>query len=82
MPDLRPFGPAVASLFLASSEIASVEPTDDQRVNPVLIEHQATLVRGLKQLGGNVHGAQFLGYSNFGLIDNGPMWTYMDTNAL
>ena len=69
MRDLRPFGLVVTNLFLASSVIASVESSDDQRVNPVLIEHQATLVPGLKPLGSNVYGAEFHGYSNFGFID-------------
>ncbi|MCH1459159.1 MAG: MBL fold metallo-hydrolase [Luminiphilus sp.] len=55
----------------AFSEVATA-PTD-QRVNPKVLAHQATLVPGLKKLGSRVFGAEFMGYSNFGFIetDNG-----------
>ena len=59
----------ITALLLTNTGLASVEAPDDQRVNPVLIEHQASLVPGLKQLGSNVYGAEFHGYSNFGFID-------------
>ena len=62
-------GLLITALLLANTGLASVEAPDDQRVNPVLIEHQASLVPGLKQLGSNVYGAEFHGYSNFGFID-------------
>jgi alkyl sulfatase BDS1-like metallo-beta-lactamase superfamily hydrolase len=41
----------------------------DQRVNPEVLAHQATLVPGLKKLGARVYGAEFMGYSNFGFIE-------------
>lgn len=59
----------ITALLLTNTGLADVQPPDDQRVNPVLIEHQATLVPGLKPLGSNVYGAEFHGYSNFGFID-------------
>ena len=55
----------------AFSEVV-IAPTD-QRVNPKVLAHQATLIPGLKKLGSRVYGAEFMGYSNFGFIeaDNG-----------
>ena len=55
----------------AFSEVVTA-PTD-QRVNPKVLAHQATLMPGLQKLGSRVYGAEFMGYSNFGFIetDNG-----------
>ena len=60
--------------FLASTALAQpVTAPTDQRVNPAVLAHQATLIPGLQKLGTRVYGAEFMGYSNFGFIetDNG-----------
>ena len=60
--------------FLASTSFAQpVTAPTDQRVNPAVLAHQATLIPGLQKLGTRVYGAEFMGYSNFGFIetDNG-----------
>ena len=60
--------------MLASTALAqSVTAPTDQRVNPAVLAHQATLIPGLQKLGTRVFGAEFMGYSNFGFIetDNG-----------
>ena len=60
--------------FLASTAFAQpVTAPTDQRVNPAVLAHQATLIPGLQKLGTRVYGAEFMGYSNFGFIetDNG-----------
>ena len=59
---------------LASTALAQpVTAPTDQRVNPAVLAHQATLIPGLQKLGTRVYGAEFMGYSNFGFIetDNG-----------
>ena len=59
---------------LASTAFAQpVTAPTDQRVNPAVLAHQATLIPGLQKLGTRVYGAEFMGYSNFGFIetDNG-----------
>ena len=59
---------------LANTAFAQpVTAPTDQRVNPDVLAHQATLVPGLQKLGTRVFGAEFMGYSNFGFIetDNG-----------
>ena len=63
-------------LFSAALVNASDQPVtapSDQRVNPAVLAHQATLIPGLQKLGTRVYGAEFMGYSNFGFIetDNG-----------
>ena len=59
---------------LANTALAQpVTAPTDQRVNPAVLAHQATLIPGLQKLGTRVYGAEFMGYSNFGFIetDNG-----------
>ena len=59
---------------LANTAFAQpVTAPTDQRVNPDVLAHQATLIPGLQKLGTRVYGAEFMGYSNFGFIetDNG-----------
>ena len=59
---------------LANTSLAQpVTAPTDQRVNPAVLAHQATLIPGLQKLGTRVYGAEFMGYSNFGFIetDNG-----------
>ena len=59
---------------LANAALAQpVTAPTDQRVNPAVLAHQATLIPGLQKLGTRVFGAEFMGYSNFGFIetDNG-----------
>jgi len=59
---------------LANTALAQpVTAPTDQRVNPAVLAHQATLIPGLQKLGIRVYGAEFMGYSNFGFIetDNG-----------
>ena len=59
---------------LANTTLAQpVTAPTDQRVNPAVLAHQATLIPGLQKLGTRVYGAEFMGYSNFGFIetDNG-----------
>ena len=51
----------------------------DQRVNPQVLAHQATLVPGLKKLGTRVYGAEFMGYSNFGFIEGDTGIIVVDT---
>ena len=67
---------AALGLFSAALVNASDQPVtapSDQRVNPAVLAHQATLIPGLQKLGTRVYGAEFMGYSNFGFIetDNG-----------
>lgn len=67
---------AALGLFSAAMVNASDQPVtapSDQRVNPAVLAHQATLIPGLQKLGTRVYGAEFMGYSNFGFIetDNG-----------
>lgn len=67
---------AALGLFSAALVNASDQPVtapSDQRVNPTVLAHQATLIPGLQKLGTRVYGAEFMGYSNFGFIetDNG-----------
>ena len=60
--------------MLANTVLAQpVTAPTDQRVNPAVLAHQATLIPGLQKLGTRVYGAEFMGYSNFGFIetDNG-----------
>ena len=58
--------------MLASTALAqSVTAPTDQRVNPAVLAHQATLIPGLQKLGTRVFGAEFMGYSNFGFIETG-----------
>ena len=60
--------------MLANTVLAQpVTAPSDQRVNPAVLAHQATLIPGLQKLGTRVYGAEFMGYSNFGFIetDNG-----------
>ena len=55
---------------LANTAFAQpVTAPTDQRVNPDVLAHQATLVPGLQKLGTRVFGAEFMGYSNFGFIE-------------
>ena len=55
---------------LANTAFAQpVTAPTDQRVNPDVLAHQATLVPGLQKLGTRVYGAEFMGYSNFGFIE-------------
>ena len=59
---------------LANTALAQpVTAPTDQRANPAVLAHQATLIPGLQKLGTRVYGAEFMGYSNFGFIetDNG-----------
>lgn len=60
--------------MLGSTALAQpVTAPTDQRANPAVLAHQATLIPGLQKLGTRVYGAEFMGYSNFGFIetDNG-----------
>ena len=61
-------GPIVSNTFAQP-----VTAPTDQRANPAVLAHQATLIPGLQKLGTRVYGAEFMGYSNFGFIetDNG-----------
>ena len=63
----------IISLLTSNAFSEVVTAPTDQRVNPKVLAHQATLVPGLKKLGSRVFGAEFMGYSNFGFIetDNG-----------
>lgn len=68
----------IATLIIFSSTSGTslaetVTAPTDQRANPEVLAHQATLVPGLQKLGSRVYGAEFMGYSNFGFIetDNG-----------
>ena len=63
----------IISLLTSNAFSEVVTAPTDQRVNPKVLAHQATLVLGLKKLGSRVFGAEFMGYSNFGFIetDNG-----------
>ena len=55
---------------LANTALAQpVTAPTDQRVNPAVLAHQATLIPGLQKLGTRVYGAEFMGYSNFGFIE-------------
>ena len=55
---------------LANTALAqTVTAPNDQRVNPAVLAHQATLIPGLQKLGTRVYGAEFMGYSNFGFIE-------------
>jgi len=55
---------------LASNALAQpVTAPTDQRANPAVLAHQATLIPGLQKLGTRVYGAEFMGYSNFGFIE-------------
>ena len=55
---------------LANTALAQpVTAPTDQRVNPAVLAHQATLIPGLHKLGTRVYGAEFMGYSNFGFIE-------------
>ena len=64
---------AVAGMLMNTGVAQTVTAPSDQRVNPTVLAHQATLVPGLQKLGARVYGAEFMGYSNFGFIetDNG-----------
>jgi len=60
--------------MLASTVLAQpVTAPTDQRANPAVLAHQATLIPGLQKLGTRVYGAEFMGFANFGFIetDNG-----------
>ena len=61
------------STVLVNASDQPVTAPSDQRVNPAVLAHQATLIPGLQKLGTRVYGAEFMGYSNFGFIetDNG-----------
>ena len=63
----------IISLLTSNAFSEVVTAPTDQRVNPKVLAHQATLVPGLKKLGSRVFGAEFMGYSNFGFVetDNG-----------
>jgi alkyl sulfatase BDS1-like metallo-beta-lactamase superfamily hydrolase len=63
----------IISLLSSTAFSEVVTAPTDQRVNPKVLAHQATLIPGLKKLGSRVYGAEFMGYSNFGFIeaDNG-----------
>ena len=63
----------IISLLTSNAFSEVVTAPTDQRVNPKVLAHQATLVPDLKKLGSRVFGAEFMGYSNFGFIetDNG-----------
>jgi len=63
----------IISLLSSNAFSEVVTAPTDQRVNPKVLAHQATLIPGLKKLGSRVYGAEFMGYSNFGFIeaDNG-----------
>ena len=64
---------AVAGMLMNTGVAQTVTAPSDQRVNPTVLAHQATLVPGLQKLGARVYGAEFMGDSNFGFIetDNG-----------
>jgi alkyl sulfatase BDS1-like metallo-beta-lactamase superfamily hydrolase len=56
--------------MLASTALAQpVTAPTDQRVNPAVLAHQATLIPGLQKLGTRVYGAEFMGFANFGFIE-------------
>ena len=64
---------ALVGMLVNASVAQPLTAPSDQRVNPAVLAHQATLVPGLQKLGARVYGAEFMGYSNFGFIetDNG-----------
>ena len=64
---------ALLGSLVSNTFAQSVTAPTDQRVNPDVLAHQATLIPGLQKLGTRVYGAEFMGYSNFGFIetDNG-----------
>ena len=57
------------STVLVNASDQPVTAPSDQRVNPAVLAHQATLIPGLQKLGTRVYGAEFMGYSNFGFIE-------------
>lgn len=63
----------IAGILVNTVLAQPVAAPTDQRANPAVLAHQATLVPGLQKLGARVYGAEFMGYSNFGFIetDNG-----------
>lgn len=64
---------ALLGSIVSNTFAQPVTAPTDQRANPAVLAHQATLIPGLQKLGTRVYGAEFMGYSNFGFIetDNG-----------
>jgi len=63
----------IAGMLVNTALAQPVTAPTDQRANPAVLAHQATLIPGLQKLGTRVYGAEFMGYANFGFIetDNG-----------
>ena len=63
----------IVGMLVNTALAQPVTAPTDQRANPAVLAHQATLIPGLQKLGTRVYGAEFMGYSNFGFIetDNG-----------
>ena len=63
----------IVGMLVNTALAQPVTAPTDQRANPAVLAHQATLIPGLQKLGTRVYGAEFMGYANFGFIetDNG-----------
>jgi len=59
----------IAGMLVSAALAQPVTAPTDQRANPAVLAHQATLVPGLQKLGTRVYGAEFMGYANFGFIE-------------